>query len=498
MMPEINLTLPRFAKAYTWIWWLIGLALVLRLFHLGAWSFWEDEALTILLARQPVSNLVSIMATADVHPPLYFLLVKAFMLLGQTEFIIRLPSALASTGAVFVLYLIGRDLFDEKVGLTGALLLAISPLQLLYAQEARMYAQLLLLTCLSGWTFIRAMRGQSRRWWAFFVISAALACYTAYFIFPVFLAMGLYVLLIDRTRKNIWRFGLSMLLAAGLYLPWLAVLFSQTRSVMASFWLERPHPLTLLTTLSGFFIGVSLPAFWIAVSLGVTLMIIFVILNNVRHALMTGSADSRALLWLILWIFVPLLGLYLISLVRPIFQLRAVITASAPLYLLIGWGLLRTPRPRLNQWLFLPTLLVMVLSLANFFFDPAYAKPAWREAAAYVQAHAQPGDIAIHTSDGSFLPFLAYDPAIDHIRLLEDPAADQADSRPQAIIAAVTAPRQSVAAATQGRQRAWLILGLDRAIEYQLGQKDYFDHHFSLVNETNIHGVYIFEYALGK
>lgn len=495
-MTNLRASLPQFIARQTWLWWLVGLALALRLFHLGAWSFWEDEALTILVARQPLIRLFSILSSADVHPPLYFLLVKIFMSLGQSEFVIRLPSALCSAAAVGVLYLLGRDMFDERVGLVGALLMAVSPLQLLYAQEARMYAQLLLLAGLSGWTFFHAWSSQGWRWWILFTVSAAVACYTSYFIFPLFLAMTLYVGLVERSRERIWRFGLSMAAVGGLYLPWLGVLFLQSRSVLASFWIVTPHPLILLTTLSGFFVGISLPAFGTAVSLGVTLLIIFVVLNSVRHALIAESGDKQALIWLLLWAFVPLLGLYLISLIRPIFQLRTVMLASLPLYLLLSWGVTCAARKRFNQWLLLPTLFMMSLSLYNFYFDPVYAKPPWREAAAYVRDHAQPGDVAIHTSEGSYLPFLVYNSIMEQVRLQEPEAPDS--SRSQTIISAVASAGQSIEAATRGRQRAWLILGLDRAIEFQLAQKDYFNHSYTLLREMEIEGIYISEYSLRK
>jgi 4-amino-4-deoxy-L-arabinose transferase-like glycosyltransferase len=497
-MTDLRAKFHQLMAQQNWLWWLVGLALALRLFHLGAWSFWEDEALTILLARQPLVRLISILSTADVHPPLYFLLVKTFMGLGQSEFIIRLPSALCSAAAVGVLYLMGRDLFDEQVGLVAALLMAVSPLQLLYAQEARMYAQLLLLAGLSSWTFIHAWRSQDRRLWILFVVSATAACYTSYFIFPLFLAMALYVWLMGRRWERILQFGLSMAVVAGLYLPWLGILFFQTRSVLTSFWIASPHPLILLTTLSGFFVGISLPPFWTAVSLAVTLLIIFVVLNSVRHALAEASGDSQALIWLLLWAFVPLLSLYLISLIQPIFQLRTVITASLPLYLLLSWGVTRAPQTRLNQWLLLPSLAMMGLSLFNFYFEPVYAKPPWREAAAYLRNHAQPGDIAIHTSEGSYLPFLVYASNIEQVRLQEADDIAPDSSRPQAIITAVASAGQSIDEATEGRQRTWLIMGLDRAIEFQLAQKDYFDRHYSLLREMEIRGIYISEYTLSK
>ncbi|MFN8453588.1 MAG: glycosyltransferase family 39 protein [Anaerolineae bacterium] len=466
-------------------------------------GLWEDEALTILVARQPLIRLFSILSSADVHPPLYFLLVKIFMSLGQSEFVIRLPSALCSAAAVGVLYLLGRDMFDERVGLVGALLMAVSPLQLLYAQEARMYAQLLLLAGLSGWTFFHAWSSQGWRWWILFTVSAAVACYTLTLFFPLFLAMTLYVGLVERSRERIWRFGLARL-PCGRVILTLAGCFIFAKSFsswplslsLLLFWIVTPHPLILLTTLSGFFVGISLPAFGTAVSLGVTLLIIFVVLNSVRHALIAESGDKQALIWLLLWAFVPLLGLYLISLIRPIFQLRTVMLASLPLYLLLSWGVTCAARKRFNQWLLLPTLFMMSLSLYNFYFDPVYAKPPWREAAAYVRDHAQPGDVAIHTSEGSYLPFLVYNSIMEQVRLQEPEAPDS--SRSQTIISAVASAGQSIEAATRGRQRAWLILGLDRAIEFQLAQKDYFNHSYTLLREMEIEGIYISEYSLRK
>jgi hypothetical protein len=283
-----------------------------------------------------------------------------------------------------------------------------------------------------------------------------------------------------------------------LYLPWLTIFWGQTRSVLASYWIETPHLLTLLTTLSGFFVGFSLPGFWIAVALAVTLFIIFAILNNVRHAFISGSDDTQALLWLLFWMFVPLLGTYLVSLVRPIFQLRTVLTASLPLYLLVAWGLTRVPKKQLNLGLFLPTLLVMLFSMFNFYFDPAYAKPAWREAAAYIHNQAQAGEVALHPSDGSYLPFLVYDPSLEHILLPGEPEIARINAPSQAIVTAVTAPRQDVDRAIQGRRQAWLVLGLDQAIDYQLAQKDYFDAHYRLLEETRIGGIYLLRYALDE
>jgi hypothetical protein len=376
--------------------------------------------------------------------------------------------------------------------------MAISPLQLFYAQEARMYAQLLLLIVLASWCFVRALHSDSILWWGLFTLGVTLASYTAYFAFPVFGAIGLYVLLVDKRPKRILHFLLAIGIVAWLYLPWIGVFFSQTRSVLDSYWIARPSPLTIFTTLSAFFVSYSLPSFWIAVSLAATLLIIFVVLNDVRHALAEDSIDTQSLVWLLLWGFVPLLGTYVVSLVRPIFQIRAVLTTSPAFYLLVGWGITRVRQRKLNLLLFLPTLVMMLVSVLNFYFNPAFAKPPWRQTAYYVREQAKPGDVVLHTSDGSFLPFLSYDHNVEHILLPEDPVAARENAPSQSIVAAVGGLPQPIDEAIQGYERAWLVVGLDHALTHQLEQKQRFDARYRLLGETEIGGIHIFSYALEK
>ena len=83
---------PLFQEKY-WLIWLLLLGLLLRLFQISEWSLWHDEAITVLLAQKPIRELIPITA-ADVHPPLYYLLVKPFLWLGKNELLARLPSAL--------------------------------------------------------------------------------------------------------------------------------------------------------------------------------------------------------------------------------------------------------------------------------------------------------------------------------------------------------------------------------------------------------------------
>ena len=124
---------------------IVLLGAVLRLVNLGNRSLWLDEILTIIRSRGPsLSDLSEVMRVNPDQMPLYELcrwLLRGF---GEGEYIVRLPAALAGIACVGVIYLLGRTLFNPRVGMYAALLMAIMPAAVWYAQEARPYAFLML------------------------------------------------------------------------------------------------------------------------------------------------------------------------------------------------------------------------------------------------------------------------------------------------------------------------------------------------------------------
>ncbi|MEJ2148413.1 MAG: glycosyltransferase family 39 protein, partial [Chloroflexota bacterium] len=121
----------------------------LRFYNLGGQSFWNDEGNSARLAERPLSQIVE-GAAGDIHPPGYYLALAGWRaLVGESEFGLRALSAFASLLTVAAVGAIGARLFDRRVGLLAALLAALSPFQVYYAQEARMYALLALLAALS-------------------------------------------------------------------------------------------------------------------------------------------------------------------------------------------------------------------------------------------------------------------------------------------------------------------------------------------------------------
>jgi uncharacterized membrane protein len=120
--------------------------------------------------------------TTDVHPPLHHAVLWVTVgLLGTSELAARLPSLIAMTALIPVLYFAGRDLYDRRTGLAAAALATVAPFTVWYADEARMYGFFMLFGTLALWMQVRAIRGGRTRDFLLWAAAAAAMIWTQYF-----------------------------------------------------------------------------------------------------------------------------------------------------------------------------------------------------------------------------------------------------------------------------------------------------------------------------
>ena len=122
---------------------------------LDATNIWLDEANSWGVARLPWGAMMDNLRSSPLGP-LYFVLLKLWMMLfGDSEAALRAPSLIASVLVIPVTYVIGVRAFSRRAAVVGAALLALSPLQLYFAQEARMYMLLTLFAVLYFLAYLR-------------------------------------------------------------------------------------------------------------------------------------------------------------------------------------------------------------------------------------------------------------------------------------------------------------------------------------------------------
>ena len=226
---------------------------------------WKDKDLTIEDLHKyqyPTSETTSldvIRALADGEPqspPVYYLLSRWWtQLFGSSVTVQRSLSASISLLAFPSMYWLCLELFGSSVAAwIGVMLIAISPLHLIFAQEVRMYSAWTVTILVSSASLLRAIRLQKKRDWGIYAASLTLSLYTFPFSILVAISHGIYVAIAEVTKffKSIDRSSqapikLSKVLANYLiasiasiiaYAPWIFFLTEIDQTKMAA-WRQR-------------------------------------------------------------------------------------------------------------------------------------------------------------------------------------------------------------------------------------------------------------------
>jgi len=122
-----------------------------------------DESFTAMAGRRSVGNLLDFLRTSNSHPPLDYLLRLPLARAGADAFLLRAPSLVFSAAALalFAWWMRSRGVG----GIVAVAVMAVSPFQIMYGGEARMYALLELLGVAAA-IVAEAWIREPRRWHA--------------------------------------------------------------------------------------------------------------------------------------------------------------------------------------------------------------------------------------------------------------------------------------------------------------------------------------------
>lgn len=343
-------------------------ALPLSFFHQ---SIWRDEASSVWFARLPLSTLLT--ALCDPHPPGYYLFLKAWLLGGEEEFWLRLPSWAAAILAVALTYRWGRDICGRRCAWLAALLLALHPLQSWYAAEIRAYMLVqafgLLLVWL-GWQLLQTSH-QRRTWWGLAGLYGVGVVVAFGIDYTILLPLSLLQLLwLAQYRSQPWTWlGLqaaTILLAMGL-------------------WLNRTQLVALRHGYHGIFMAVQANrlGFDLTPLEAVRLMQVVVIGLGVVGIVgawywptyLTRPASHSLISFLVIggW-----LALLLLSALARAFTLKRQLVVLLPyLALVSAYGLARLPRP-------IGELIASVGLLITLLILPGHQREPWRTVVAEI------------------------------------------------------------------------------------------------------------------
>ena len=398
--------------------WILLCSLIgfgLRLQQLGFQPLWGDEGWSFFFAAQPLPNLLALTA-ADIHPPLYYLLLKAWLfIVGTGPEEARFFSVLAGTLLIPALGLLGWRLFNRNTGLIAAAITAIMPLAIYYSQEVRMYGLVTLLGVLAAYFFIRQANRPPGKWQGAYVVTIAAAMYTMYYAAFIVFFQLLYSLWAWRRSRQSLALLAPFVYAGLLYLPWLLYTGQQLPAyVQNKRAVEGYLPLNFIQFFWSHFAAFSIghvvvePAAYAWAAMPFVLLVLagFVVLLSVPH---------KSSPYLYLYLFTPLLLGYLVNrlfpFTPPYFE-RTLLLAAPAFWLLGSVGLVWLwNRQRLLAGLAAAGLLgVSGASLAQYYNLPRYPHADYRPLLQDVAARATAEDTLLASYQWQLGFYYAYLP----------------------------------------------------------------------------------------
>ncbi len=351
-------------------------------------DIWYDELFSMEFAARPVAELISLTAR-DVHPPLYYMIVRMFLLMGQGLGIVGgapgqlAPEILAKLVSIlpfFILMIYSLTTVRKHYGLlaSGLFSFAIISMPQLpeYTTEIRMYSWTILFVTaalLHAMSLIRSeMAGNEAGWdvadaLALWLYSSAAAYSHYYGAFSVGIILGIMLIwMIVYFVKNMKSENLksvnvkALALAIGLinltaasYVPWISVVLKQVSAVKANYWIQ-PVGLRSLGSCAkylfkGYFTNEALAT---VIAVALFILIAFMFARTVMRAFKSyrtvaansteaADLDSRTFDVFTLYAFMilPLLifaGLLASWLIRPVFVNRYMLPAYGCFWLAVS------------------------------------------------------------------------------------------------------------------------------------------------------------------
>jgi mannosyltransferase len=335
---------------------LIVVSGALNLFALNNQSIRLDESQSLWVATKSVPTIFQFVAQ-DVHVPLYLTLLHFWIQFFGTDIVVsRILSLIFYIATLPFLYILAKESSSKKVALVTVALFALSPFVAWYSNEARMYTLFTLVTTINHIYFLRFIRsGGATSKFAYFV-SAVFGLYTHYFFLFLLFSQGVFVLfnvfvrmyqdekfgkksllaLFTTHRGVFWKFVGLVFSALAFLAPWVIYVYNQGSASNMQPMIQRPTSFNIFQTVVQFLFGFqnqSIQAFIIALW-PLSLVMLFLLFTK-RRKVPVQTIEYFGLVTVL-----PIVVVFFISFIRPIFLSRYLILVTPTLFFVLSWSFL--------------------------------------------------------------------------------------------------------------------------------------------------------------
>lgn len=348
-----ELELPYIKNGRVFVWIYVILLFGLNFIRIFDNNLWGDEAFTANLVQQSFGEIISVTA-ADVHPPLYYFIVRIFYLIfGKHGWMFHLVSLIPCfITIIFAMTVIWKKIAPE-VALVLITLLCLSDNAVTYNVEVRMYSWAALFVLLSFYEAYQLLQDGKIFNYVLFVAFSLAAAYTHYY--ALLSVAFFYICIICYTlfykMLDIKKVVVSCLSTVVLYLPWLGIVIRTVVRSTDNFWLKTiPTFKESIDYLFSYKIDAGVGGIFI-----VGLLLVFVYetnflrlniseQNNINIIVSTRNLRcSKEVLWIIAGLSsvfgTIIVGIAISEIIRPFYLLRYIYPVSVVAWMILGVGI---------------------------------------------------------------------------------------------------------------------------------------------------------------
>ncbi len=330
-----------------------------------------DEYFTMAILKFPILDVLKI-DIGDVHPPLYYLILKVITkVLTQlniqynTFFVLRLVSIIP-----FALILLFSALVIRKE--YGWLTVGIFTIGLSFLSQyflnfilIRMYSFSIFFLLISFYCYKKVLDDSSKKAWILFTLFSVLGAYTHYYLGISVIIIYLFLLIFILNRKETQKIEfkkwiLSVISGILLYSPWIITLLNQINKVHNEFWIKDMNFNGFISCLSSF--ATSETQLLAIKIIAIISLIIFTAILLKEYNNLKGNDNYVILTGISVFLLTLLFSTAVSIFYKPILIPRYLLPSSAVLWLSIS---ILAGRIKNNKLLIISLFLIFVLCLAG-------------------------------------------------------------------------------------------------------------------------------------
>ncbi|WP_346292604.1 glycosyltransferase family 39 protein [Sphaerothrix gracilis] len=198
--------------------------------------------------KTPVDTIRALALEEPQSPPLYYLLLRGWIqIFGDSVAIRRSLSVFFSLLTFPCIYWLSKELFNSNlVAWLSVTLFSVSPIHIIYAQEARYYAAWTAIVALSSAVFLWSVRCKHSLAWVLYAATLTVGLYIYPFTGLIAISHGIYLAFINKFKLNqeTVNYLLSLFASVVAFAPWGWLI--AINSGQMSDWRQQKIPLLML------------------------------------------------------------------------------------------------------------------------------------------------------------------------------------------------------------------------------------------------------------